>query len=359
MPAQAARGVAQRRALMLRRGINASHWFAQLGPPTAYTREYLQTSMTAEDISLIKSLGFDNVRLGVNPLPLFTMNRAEELKPEYLRYLDEAVRMILDHGLAVVIDIHPDSDFKAKLADDDFVQQFADFWRSLARHYSGAGWDRERIFFEVLNEPEMQDHYRWYGVQAKLVAAIREGAPGNTIIAAGARWSDDDDLVFMPEALRDDDIIYNFHFYEPHIFTHQGATWSSYYYHWVKGLHYPSSPESAAQTAAAMPDAIDRLYVIRYGADRWGPARIDAEMAQAAAWAREHHVPLVCNEFGVFQAFADPKDRAAWLADVRTALEKNGIGWAMWDYKHGFGVANEVNGHAVPDELTVKALGLK
>jgi hypothetical protein len=38
--------------------------------------------------------------------------------------------MILDHGLAVVIDLHPESDFKARLAkDDEFVERFADFWR--------------------------------------------------------------------------------------------------------------------------------------------------------------------------------------------------------------------------------------
>jgi len=53
---------------------------------------------------------------------------------------------------------------------------------------------------------------------AKLAAAIREGAPQHTIIASGAHWSDDDDLVFL-EPLRDPNVIYAFHFYESHIFT--------------------------------------------------------------------------------------------------------------------------------------------
>ena len=70
------------------------------------------------------------------------------------------------------------------------------------------------MFFEIMNEPEMSDRYRWYGVESKLAAAIREGAPQHTIIAAGGRWSDDDDLVFE-EPLRDPNVIYNFHFYEP------------------------------------------------------------------------------------------------------------------------------------------------
>ena len=133
--------------------------------------------------------------------------------------------MILDRGLAVEINIFADEEFKAKLAtDDEFVEQFADFWRALAAALREPR--RGPVFFEIFNEPEGRDRYRWYGVEAKLATAIREGSPGSTIIATGAHWSDDDDLVFL-EPLRDANVIYTFHFYESHIFTHQGATWSS------------------------------------------------------------------------------------------------------------------------------------
>jgi hypothetical protein len=54
---------------------------------------------------------------------------------EYFGYLDAAVKMILNAGLAVEIDMHPDSDFKARLAkEDDFVERFAVFWSTLAQH---------------------------------------------------------------------------------------------------------------------------------------------------------------------------------------------------------------------------------
>ena len=168
----------------LRRGINTSHWFSQHAG--RYTKEHLETAVTADDVALIKSMGFDHIRFSVDPQPLFSVNRANELPTEYLGYLDAAVKMILDQGLAVVIDIHPESDFKARLNKEDvFVQQFSDFWRALAQHYSS--WDTERVFFEIMNEPEFSDRYRWYGVEAKVAAAIREGAPKNTIIVAGAR----------------------------------------------------------------------------------------------------------------------------------------------------------------------------
>jgi len=353
---QSTSSVLPSRVARLRRGINASEWFAQVYDKRGYTKEHFQNWTNTEDIALIKSMGFDHVRLSVNPQPMMADHRPEEISAEYLGYLDSAVKMILDHGLAVVIDLHPESDFKARLAKDDtFVQEFSDFWRALARHYSS--WDRDRVFFEILNEPELSDRFRWYGVQAKLAAAIREGAPQQTIIATGARWSDDDELVFI-EPLRDPDVIYNFHFYEPHIFTHQGATWGTYFWHWVKGLHYPSSPEAAAKTAAGVADAVDRLAVIRYGQDHWDAARIDAEVSQVADWAGKRGVSVVCNEFGVYRAYAEPHDREAWIHDVRAALEQHGMGWAMWDYSGSFGLVSKKDGQTAVDDMTVLALGL-
>ena len=353
---QSTSSVLPSRVARLRRGINASEWFAQVYDKRGYTKEHFQNWTNTEDIALIKSMGFDHVRLSVNPQPMMADHRPEEISAEYLGYLDSAVKMILDHGLAVVIDLHPESDFKARLAKDDtFVQEFSDFWRALARHYSS--WDRDRVFFEILNEPELSDRFRWYGVQAKLAAAIREGAPQQTIIATGARWSDDDELVFI-EPLRDPDVIYNFHFYEPHIFTHQGATWGTYFWHWVKGLHYPSSPESAAKTAAGVADAVDRLAVTRYGQDHWDAARIDAEVSQVADWAGKRGVSVVCNEFGVYRAYAEPHDREAWIHDVRAALEQHGMGWAMWDYSGSFGLVSKRDGQTAVDDMTVLALGL-
>ena len=352
-----ATSAATARARHLQRGINLSEWFAQVYDRRGYTREHFQTWNTADDIALIKSLGFDHVRLSVNPHPMFTEREPNQIPTEYLGYLDAAVKMILDHGLAVVIDMHPDSDFKARLVkEDDFVEQFADFWRAVAQHY--AGWDADRVFFEILNEPEFRDRYRWMGVQTKLAAAIREGDPAHTIIAAGARWSDDDELVFQ-ETLPDANVIYNFHFYEPHLFTHQGATWGEYYWHWLGKLRYPSDLESAERAAALEPDEVNRLPVIRYGLDHWDAARIAAEIKPAAAWAKRRGVPLVCNEFGVYRDYSLPEDRAQWLHDVRTALEQNGIGWTMWDYSGGFGVVFKKDGKTTVDDGVVKALGLK
>ena len=276
---------------------------------------------------------------------------------EYLAQVDRAVNLALAHGLAVVIDLHPESEFKARLTrDDGFVEQFADFWRALAKHYSK--FDPELVFLEILNEPELTDRFRWIGIQAKVASAIRESAPRHTMIATGARWSANDELLFL-EPLADTNVIYTFHFYEPHVFTHQGANWGAYYWNWVRGLRYPSNREAAEKVAASVPDEVSRLYVLRYGMEHWDGDRIEMEINQVAEWARRRGVPVICNEFGVYRKYADDHDRVAWLSDVRRALERHAIGWTVWDYSGSFGVVTKSEGRAVPDESTLKALGLK
>ena len=124
-------------------------------------------------------------------------------------------------------------------------------------------------------------------------------------------------------------------------------------------LPYPSTPENVQSAVAQAPDAVNQQAIVRYGLDRWDAARIETEIGVAASWGKRWNVPLTCNEFGVYRLAATPEDRAAWIHDVRTALEKHGIGWTMWDYAGGFNVVVRKDGTTTVDDVTLTALGLK
>jgi len=343
------------RAQHLKRGINASQWFAQAGDYSASrTNRYTDTA----DIALIARLGFDHVRLSIDAAPLETAfyGRGGQ-NDDFLPRLDKAVDTILGDGLAVLIDLHPSDDYKRQLRDgSENVDRLIILWRKLAAHY--ANRDPERVFFEVMNEPEVYDSYRWAGIQARLAAAIREEAPKHTIIAAGTNYSDIKDLLAL-EPLADGNVIYNFHFYEPHEFTHQGATWSTPWWSYTHAIPYPATANSMQELLKQVPDAPSRYQLENYWLDHWDAGHIRALIDEAAEWGRENHVPLICDEFGAFREHADPVSRMNWIRDVRTALEADGIGWAMWDYRGGFGVVHKQDGQpAQADDAVVKALGL-
>src|SRR5262252_10834284 len=93
--------VSPARIARLKRGINLSHWFAQ-SPNGDYSEKHLDTFTTAQDLALIKSMGFDHVRFTVEPAPLIDSGDPGTLQKAYLGRFDHALDLILAEDLAVI-----------------------------------------------------------------------------------------------------------------------------------------------------------------------------------------------------------------------------------------------------------------
>ena len=321
-----------------------------------YSQQRLETFTTADDIALMAAMGLDHARLSIDADPLVAWQRGRPENAYFMTELDRVVKTMLDDHLSVIIDIHPESTYKAPLRQGtESVQQFVSLWRALAAHF--ATTDPEHVFFEIMNEPEQTDPYRWAGIEAVVTAAIREVAPHHTVIAGGGRYSGVADLLML-EPLADDNVIYTFHDYEPFPFTHQGATWTTGEVRPLRAIPYPSSPEAIAPKLSEEPDLGGEYFLDQYGQGRWDAARVENDISFAARWGELHHVPVYCGEFGVLREYAPPPMRAQWLHDMRVAMEKHNIGWAMWDYQTNFGMVTKKDGKTTPEEPVIRALGL-
>jgi len=351
----AGQDLAYQRAEHLRHGINTSIWFAQA--PGRYTQERLRTFTTDDDLRLIHDLGFDHIRLSIDPDPLVLWQRQDSAGMMFVSELDHVVQTANGLGLAVVVDVHPEGAYKQKLLEGtDPVQQFVGLWKALAAHY--AGTDAGLVFFELMNEPEQQDAYRWEGIQLTTATAVRAVAPKHTLIACGARWSGLPELLdAAPIGLAN--VIYTFHDYEPFAFTHQGATWTSPQVAPLRQLPYPATEGAVAANLLQEPTLAGQYFVEEYALAKWDAARIDATLAFAERWSTLHHVPVYVGEFGVHRPFAPAADRARWTADMRTMMEKHHLGWAMWDYQTNFGLVTKKEGKTLVDPAVGAALGLK
>ena len=228
-------------------------------------------------------MGFDHVRLTIEPAPLFNWEDPTKLKTEYLRFLDNALDLILAQGLAVIVDIHPSDEFKIRLnSNDRQIEAFGEFWRTLAQHLSTR--DPERFFLEVINEPMVEDGYRWFGLQGKLIAAMRAGAPQHTIIAAGHRWSGLAEAFVSTALCRPEHHLQlpllravRFHASRRNVGRRQSAFLSK----------HPLPIESGKGVSRVLDTIQDepaRYNLLRDGEDRWNAARIDREISMAAAW---------------------------------------------------------------------------
>ena len=349
MPAQDA---AFQRAATLRHGINLSGWFASSGDLSG---QHFATFTNAADLKEIHAMGFDFVRLGIDPALIERHGEIAAASPKALAELDQAVEEILDNHLSVLLCVFPDDEYKHGLETDRGVDDFVQLWRILAKHF--APEDQDHIFYELINEPEVPDPYRWMGIQARVVHAIRQIDAAHTIVATAANYSSLPDLLVL-EPVRDANVIYTFHFYEPYPFTHQGASWGADDWIYYKNIPFPATPEALTTQMKRVPGDLARYNLYLYGADGWNAQAIAGRIAFAAAWARERHVPLICDEFGAYRDTAPPDSRTRWIAAVRSALEANHISWAMWDYRGNFGVVTRTDAEITPDGAILKALGL-
>ncbi|MGQ0586658.1 MAG: glycoside hydrolase family 5 protein [Gammaproteobacteria bacterium] len=330
----------------LTRGVNLSTWL-QHGPAQA---DYMPDS---RDWARLAALGLQHVRVPVDPAAL--VDERGLPRPQALAGLRAAIEGANRAGLLVVLAAQLPPEPKARLvASEPDRVALAGFWRWLA----GALRDlpADKLAFEPLNEPETSDAAASRALLQSLAGEIRAVAPKHTLIVSGHRYAGVVELEML-EPLADANVVYSFHFYEPHNFTHQGADWGDPAWKLLRNFPYPSSPEAVAARLASAPAGTHEL-MKWHGEQRWDKARIGALIESAAQWGRTHRVPVWCSEFGVLKTHALAADRAAWLTDVRSALEQQGIGWTHWDYAGAFGIVQGEPGQREPDGLAIEALGL-
>jgi endoglucanase len=350
--------------LTLQRGVNLSNWFNDYSDPAQYTSRFTGTSFQK-----IKSLGFTYVRIPIGNTILYNSANPAQLNTTHLQKVDDGIKAAIDAGLGVTINIHPwKNDMDSTLAADPaMVDKVAAYWKATAAYFKK--YPADKLFFEVYNEPHASSgglttkaKTWWTPVQEKLAQAIRQETPNHYIIVGGEGWNSIDGLLALP-AYNITKLIYNFHFYDPFLFTHQGAGWVG----WVpallgRNIPYPSSPENVATLVSAATNTELKDNLQWYGSQRINIDSLDKWIARAVNWSIQTNAILTCNEFGSLKDFAPRQSRLNYIKDVRTVLEKYKIGWAMWEYDEGFGLIDYPGGgrnNPVFDNEVARALGLK
>lgn len=305
------------------------------------------------DLRIIRDMGLRHTRIRVDPIELMAGGALNNSRAAELR---DVIERINDWDLTVILTTQPDSRFKGSMEPTrSATASFANFWRALAAYLSDI--PTGELVFEPLNEPEHESASEWQQVQELLVGAIRAGAPQHRVIVAGHRFSSIPELVAM-QPLPFSNLLYSFHFYDPHNFTHQGANWGWPMWQQFHDWPYPSSPNAVAPVLASQaPEA--REHLLHYGRQQWNKDRLASELGRAIAWAESHNVNLICTEFGAYRDGIEPRYRKAWLSDVRSLLASAGIGWTLWDYSGNFGLVSGEVGDREVDTVAIKALGLE
>ena len=381
---------------VFRRGVNTWPWFALTreypAPRTDFAWPPYQDGRPTPrplDLRRLAAAGFDFIRLPVDPGPFLNAD------PEQFRMLAgalrEAVSSAADAGLGVVVNLQPNEathfwrsqNLIASLAAPKFPA-YRDLVHVVAGDLGRMGV--ARLALEPVNEPP-QDcaSPAWPAVQSALLDAARSAAPHLTLVATGACGSMIRGLTALDPAplAAFEPLLFTFHFYEPYLFSHQGAPWvQEPVYRSLNAVPWPASAGTYDGTMAAVrtrmaaddsrsPAAKRDAYatterVIRQYFDA-NPARpfLDRYLALVSAWAGAHGIGcerIVMGEFGAVKTTgrivaSDAADRVRYIRDTREAAETIGVGWAFWNLFDSMGLMDDTTRAFDPDVLT--ALGMR
>ncbi|MFA9391724.1 MAG: cellulase family glycosylhydrolase [Prolixibacteraceae bacterium] len=310
--------------LPFKRGVNLTNWF-QAG--SAQQIQFTKYSKT--DFEQIQSMGCDVVRLPINLH--FMTNGAPDytIDPLFYSFLDEVIVWTEELGLHLILDNHT---FDSATDTDPKVGEILiKVWPQMAAHYLNTS---NKIYFEVLNEPHGISDALWNSIQQEVITAIRKVDSKHTIVVGPASWNSYNNLQNMPK-YSDDNLIYTFHFYDPFLFTHQGASWTDMTD--LTGVPFPY----VADKMPAFPASLKGTWIESSYNDYKNTGTI-TEVHRlidiADKFQNERNVPLLCGEFGVYDVNSPDEDRTYWYGVVREYLESKNIAWTIWDYHGGFGI---------------------
>ncbi|WP_086001506.1 cellulase family glycosylhydrolase [Plesiocystis pacifica] len=339
----------------LDRGYNLTNWLEQ----GAFTGEWTYGEAFVERLA---AAGYRSLRLPID-LDLYVLDQPSrsagdglQLDPHLFEVLDAFEAWTRAHGLGLTITYHQ-YDGSYRVGDAAVEAEMVALWGAVAEHF--ADNRRPDLFFELLNEPELAaggsgpSAAQWTELSSAMLAAIREHDRDRPVLFGDVKWYDIDALVER-EPFDDPNVLYVFHFYEPFVFTHQGASWAGM--GTTGGVPYPYSVERWSEYREDFgfsefnePWQLDLLRNYPRTGNR---EAMRNRLVQVKAWAVKHGVPVICNEFGVYAAASKEEDAVRYYTDLVALFAELEIPWHAW-----FMLMDAETGAVDPDHARALRLG--
>ncbi|WP_214071929.1 cellulase family glycosylhydrolase [Mucilaginibacter sp. dw_454] len=317
--------LAFKRAKSLDNGISVS-WLEQ-----TWDKDILNDDkLTTADFELLKTLGFKSIRLPV----AFRFFESKNISLETVfNRIDKVVKLCHLYGIKLVIDYH-----YGELNDNNYLTEtphIINSWLALTTRYSNQSADD--LFFELYNEPPHMDPKTWKDAAFNIVTAIRKIDKKRTLIVGASNFNSIYELS-RTERMADENIVYTVHFYEPFLFTHQGASWVGDQVA-TTGVPFPYSAENFPTMNAKTKGTWGETNYYQYRTDGNEQSMVD-KLSIVKKWADKYDVPLICTEYGSYKKYADQDSRCRYTKAIRRSLKKLKMPGIMWEYDSDFSIFN-------------------
>ncbi len=312
-------------------GFNLGGWISQSNLTDGHVRDFL----TEQDFRTISKWGFNSIRLPLDAPWLYQNGGLGPRNKERWELLLKFLGWARSAGLLTILDLHqvPWHSFaKPELENlwrnEEDLNSFCDLWEDLARDLKGFGTG---IWFDILNEPTAKDSQDWNKTARRTLQAIRKADPNRVVVIESTFWGNIDRVPDLYHSLKDDRLVYSFHFYSPMFVTHQSAPWWHDGAPYTERVDYPGKiPKTEEYLAKEIPQGT-RTFLMKEGNRHWDKDSLRDWFKPILPLVKEG-ASLYCGEFGVYEQ-APRATRLQWTQDVVGIFKELGIGWSYWNYK--------------------------
>lgn len=331
-----ATGSAENVKFEIRRGVNIAHFLSQ----SELRGEARAAEFTEEDARQIAAWGYDHVRLPIDEEQMFLENG--EKNDTAFALLHRALNDCIGNGLRVVVDLHIlRSHYFGSLSGNPLFTQreaqedFYECWRKISgelRHYSV-----DSLAYELLNEPQAEKDEDWNSVATSCYQTVRALEPERIIVLGANSGQQISRLASLAIPQDDTNMIISFHYYDPFMLTHYGATWS------VIGtydgpVHYPGQMINDEDIETISEPWRSRISMAPKDRLTYNKDVHRQQFLQAKAVADKYGLRIYCGEWGCLRS-KWTEERQRFFQDLTEVFAELGIANTLWCYKEdGFGI---------------------
>jgi len=266
-------------------------------------------TLQAEYFSLVKSKGFDSIRVPIRWSAHTRDSAPYTIDESFFERVDWVLEQSAANDLMVIINIHHYNEIFENPAAEQ--AKFLAMWRQISKRYAD---QPASVLFEILNEPHNNLTAEiWNDLLPQALQIIRKFNPHRTVVIGAAEWGGIPGLLKL-EIPSDNNLIVSVHYYEPFKFTHQGAGWVN-------------DPDADSWVGTQWTGAEDEVNAIR------------DHFQTIVDWGKQRKVPINIGEFGAYSK-ADSVSRGLWSREVVRFALQNDMSYHYWEFGSGFGIYN-------------------
>ncbi|ACK85020.1 glycoside hydrolase family 5 [Methylorubrum extorquens CM4] len=256
-------------------------------------------SATNARLAALKALGFDAVRIAIDPT---TALNGAQTHAQWWAVAQYAIDKALAEDLNVIADLHvaldgSQSTYRADQIEAAYPNGLA--WAAyvnLLQYFAAqlAGYNNTEVCAEIYNENMQDVGGDWPAMAKTLWNAFRVKNLNTTVLVGGSSYSSVDGLADLLAANFDANTGYVVHDYEPGVLSHQGVG----VYQPVSRLHYPPI---FSEKAAALAQVLGNSSLTGQINNYFGSSQFDAttmndgwlaaKVAVVTAWRKANGVP--------------------------------------------------------------------